>query len=203
MNEADREREIGKYQRAYKTPGYAMGDKRKIDAVKALRDLPCRGSILDAGCGRGEMMRAAQELGFVAVRGTEVVEELVNISRGVYYGRADCLPFGAGAFDVVTMFDVIEHLLPTVDRMATGGRFWSQGDDELACKEIARVANKHVILTANNRPSFNTDGEDLHINRRDYGEWDALFRAWFPTGSLITQATELSYVSQLWRIDLP
>jgi len=200
--ETDRDREIGKYQRAYKTPGYAMGLKRKIDAVKALRDLPCRGSFLDVSCGRGEMLAAAQELGFAAVRGTEVVEELVNISKGVYWGRADCLPFGSGAFEVVTMFDVIEHLLPA-DREVTGGMFTSQGDDELACKELARVASKYVILTANNKPSFNTDGEDLHINRREYNEWDALFRAWFPTGSQIAQATDLSYVSQLWRIDLP
>ncbi len=202
ITETDRDREIGKYRRAYQTPGYAMGGKRKIDAVKGLREIPCRGSFLDVGCGRGEMLAVAQELGFAAVRGTEVVEGLVNISKGVYWGRADRLPFGRGAFEVVTMFDVIEHLLPA-DSEVTGGTFTSQGDDELACKELARVASKHVILTANNKPSFNADGEDLHINRRNYDDWDALFRAWFPTGSQITQATDLSYVSQPWRIDLP
>ncbi len=88
---------------------------------------------------------------------------------------------------MATLFDVIEHLLP--------------GDDEAVCRELARVASRTVIITAANCTSTNANGEELHINRRPYEEWDALFSAWFAGRS--TWVRELgNRVSQLWRIDL-
>jgi len=179
--------EQAKYDVAYKLPNYRMGDRRMVDAIKDLRDLPCRGTYLDVGCGRGEMLIHARELGFTSYKGTEVVADLIDGST-VVEAQGHDLPFPDDAFDVVSLFDVIEHLPP--------------GDDELVCRELHRVARRHVVLTANNRPSRLPSGEDLHINIRAYDEWDRMFRRWFD-GALITWLSEQrQYVSEGWRVDV-
>jgi hypothetical protein len=180
-----RKQEQAKYVRAYRESEYRMGARRMADTLKDLAEVP-PGSLLDVGCGRGELFEPAQSMGFNPVHGVEVVPELVDGHR-VVYGQVHALPFSELAFDVVTMFDVIEHLVP--------------GDDELACRELARVARKHILVTANNETSQKAIGEELHINRRSYDEWDALFRQWFP-GTVTKIAGERQHPSQGWRVDL-
>jgi hypothetical protein len=90
------------------------------------------------------------------------------------------------------MLDVIEHLIP--------------GDDERACRELGRVARRHIIVTANNRPSMRHIGEDLHINKRPHEEWDRLFRGWFAPAE-VTWLKKMRHdqgtnASAAWRIDL-
>lgn len=178
--------EHAKYHRAYAlNPKYRMKAQRMADAVNDLRALPCRGSYLDVSCGRGEMLKEARKLGFKITTGTEIVPELLSAS--IFYSEVHDLRFNANFAEVVTMFDVIEHLIP--------------GDDERACKELARVASRHVLLTANNKPSFNKAGDDLHINKRPYEEWDRLFREWFP-GTVTWIRGRRNYVSEAWRVDL-
>jgi hypothetical protein len=89
------------------------------------------------------------------------------------------------------MLDVIEHLIP--------------GDDELACRELARVARHHIINTANNKPSISKPAKDvLHINRRPYEEWNTLFHKWFLGARVrwISKGVKRAYISEAWRIDL-
>lgn len=179
--------EAAKYAKAYRAPNYRMGGGRMLDAVADLSALPCRGSYLDVGCGRGEMLLHALEIGFLHVQGVDVVPDLTDGDL-VHLAYGHDLPFADGAFDVVSMFDVIEHL--------------PAGDDEIVCREIGRVARKHVLLTANNRPSRLPTGEDLHINIRGYAEWDELFRQWFGGAEVTWIKTPREYVSEGWRIDL-
>jgi ubiquinone/menaquinone biosynthesis C-methylase UbiE len=174
-----------KYVRAYARSSYRMSAPRMADAVRDLAVLP-RGSYLDVGCGRGEMLDQADRLGFGPVQGVEVVADLIDGTR-VLRGEAHALPFADQSFDVVSCFDVLEHLIP--------------GDDEGACRELARVARRHVLLTANNRTSQRAIGQELHINRRPYEEWDALFRAWFP-GTVTWLTGERQHPSEAWRVDL-
>lgn len=186
--EEARLREHKKYERAYAMNAkYRMKKERMQDAVDDLSALPCRGSYLDVSCGRGDMLDQAARLGFSPVQGTEIVPGLIDGSR-VVRAEVHNLPFEAGSFDVVTMFDVIEHLL--------------RGDDKNACRELRRVAHRHVILTANNRPSFNKAGDDLHINKRPYEKWDSLFRKWFDGCRVTWIKGNRHYVSEAWRIDL-
>jgi ubiquinone/menaquinone biosynthesis C-methylase UbiE len=182
-----RRAEHAKYERAYRQPRYRMKAERRADAVADLAALPVRGSYLDVGCGQGDMLDEALKLGFSLVKGTEIVTALIDGAR-VVRAEVHALPFPDKGFDVVTMFDVIEHLLP--------------GDDELACRELARVARHHVILTANNRPSFNKAGDDLHINRRPYDEWHRLFCRWFAPAQVTWIKGPRHYVSEAWRVDL-
>lgn len=182
-----REQEQAKYATAYRNPIYAMGPQRKLDAQHDLAALPSRGSLLDIGCGRGEMLRYAASIGFKPVQGVEVVPELIDGSM-VVKGEAHALPFPDKSFDVVTLWDVIEHLMP--------------GDDEAVCREMARVARRYVLLTANNKPSTLKDGTDLHINKRPYPSWDALFKQWFSPAQVTWIKGPRNYVSEAWRITL-
>lgn len=180
----DRISEQAKYPAAYRHDNYRMGQARFRDAMNDLGSLPCRGSYLDVGCGRREMLRYALSAGFHPVSGTEVVPDLID-GEIVVRAEAHDLPFGDRSFDVVSLFDVIEHLV--------------SGDDWAACQEIRRVAKRHILLTANNKPSP-LDGVELHINRRPYEQWDALFRDWF-AGATVTRL-EGQRFSETWRVDL-
>lgn len=176
--------EVAKYQRTYEEPNYRIHGTRREFAIQDLRDLPCRGSYLDVSCGRGELLAEAFAMGYGPVTGTEVVPALMD--NGMVYAYAHALPFPDRSIDVVSLFDVIEHLIP--------------GDDEAACRELDRVARKHILITANDRDSRNHLGEILHINIRSHREWDCLFRSWF-TGTVTWLSHGTDYASQRWRID--
>lgn len=184
MKTSARQTEQAKYVRAYAIPGYMMHGARLAVAQADLKALPARSTFLDVGCGRGEMLDYAESLGFMAT-GTEVVPELITDTR-VVFGEAHKLPFVDGDFDVVGCFDVIEHLLPD--------------DDELLCRELNRVAASHVLITANNESSESHLGEELHVNKRPYNEWDALFRQWF-TGTVTRLGADPRHPTHRWRID--
>lgn len=179
--------EIAKYEICYQAPNYRMSADRGRGARRGLAEVPWRGGYLDVGCGRGEMLDHAAALGFEPVAGAEMVEALLG-RPGVQKAVAWDLPWGDAAFDVVSLFDVIEHLLP--------------GDDEQACRELARVAKHCVLITANNLTSIHK-GVELHVNRRPYEEWDGLFRAWFPGATVRWLKHLRAKNSEFWRIELP
>jgi SAM-dependent methyltransferase len=186
--DAARAAEHAKYARAYQLGDYRMGGLRLTDAVRNLADLPCRGGYLDVGCGRGEMLRHAELLGFSPARGTEVVPDLVDGER-VAWAEGHALPFPDAAFDVVTSFDVLEHVLP--------------GDDERVVRELRRVARRHLLVTANNLSSLLPDGTELHVNRRPYADWERLLGAWLAPAVVRAAACQIEYeVSPMWRVDL-
>lgn len=175
-----------KYVDAYSNPGYKMHGSRQDNAQQDLREILCRTTLLDVGCGRGEMLDFANYLGFEKAQGVEVVPYLCDGVR-VIQAVGTNLPFEDGAFDVVICNDVIEHI--------------PQGEDEALCREILRVARKHILITTNNMPSTLATGEELHINKRPYTEWDSLFRLWF--GATVTWIpTNGSHSTERWRVDL-
>ena len=83
--------------------------------------------ILDAGCGTGNNLAHFRGRGRAV--GVDLSEDALRFcrSRGVQAARASvlALPFGAGAFDLVTSFDVLYHRWVT--------------DDAAAVHELARV----------------------------------------------------------------
>lgn len=193
-----RKAELDKYVKAYSASNYAMGEFRKAAAIAALKRLPNPllhkrpSSFLDMGCGRGEMLKVAHELGYEHVQGTETVPQLIDPARGVVEGFAHYLPFPDKFFDVSMMCDVIEHLIP--------------GDDEKACKQLARVTKLYVILSACNRSSnglkYGMGDVELHINRRPYDEWHSLFVKWFAGASVKRLRSHKGCTSEFWLISL-
>jgi ubiquinone/menaquinone biosynthesis C-methylase UbiE len=82
--------------------------------------------ILDVGSGGGMIASSLLEFGSVAVCDVDQrCEEAVRRRGGLTfrYGRAEAIPFDDGSFDLVTAFDVIEHV----------------EDDGAALREFVRV----------------------------------------------------------------
>ena len=174
----DRQKEIEKYIDAYRDPSYRMGDGR----LRAMTDYikPYRGSFLDVGTGRGELMRVAQTLGYRPVYGTEAVPELCNDS--VLEASIDSLPFPDKAFNVVTCVDVIEHIL--------------EPDIVPGLLELERVTKSVLLIAASDFADWR-NGINLHPTARPYPEWDALFREVF-TGKVAVVG--LTTTSQVWSV---
>ena len=98
---------------------------RRLASAFALAEVKPGMVVLDVGCGRGEILRHAAQLGADAY-GIDYAPVAVNMSRrvidpldgvapgrtGVYLADAKNLPFPDAAFDRVLMFDVVEHLHP-------------------------------------------------------------------------------------------
>ena len=125
----------------YQRPGYreaACGrgpvrDPRRLSRHLALVNRLGRGRLLDVGCGEGAFLHRAAHAGW-EVLGVERSRQAAAYARRMHglpvvCGDEATLPADAGPFDVVTMFDVIEHLpdpLATLRRLAgalrPGGR---------------------------------------------------------------------------------
>lgn len=72
------------------------------------------GSLLDVGCATGSFLSLAQAKGWQC-RGVEVSAFAAAQARErtgceIFCGKLEDAPFGAGTFDVITMWDLLEHL---------------------------------------------------------------------------------------------
>ena len=82
--------------------------------LRVLRRFASSGQLLDIGCSTGLFLRAAQDIGWAA-QGLEYSPDSSRIAReqhGLDVKTGELLPdtYPAGSFDVVTMWDVIEHV---------------------------------------------------------------------------------------------
>jgi SAM-dependent methyltransferase len=108
-------------------------------------------TLLDYGCGRGETLRIAGEIGMVPL-GADLDPECVEISRKL--GEAvlinepndPSLQFGENSFDIVTCFHVLEH----VDR------------PKEVLASLAKIARSHVIIAV---PNLRALPKPRHLRR--------------------------------------
>lgn len=75
---------------------------------------PTKGRVLDIGCSDGYFLRNVRDRGW-STSGVELSSRSVETARSVHgldvvTGTVDDAPWPAGSFDVVTMWDVVEHL---------------------------------------------------------------------------------------------
>ena len=126
--------------------------------------------VLDVGCGSGYTAHFLVERGgAVAVTGLEIDRGLVaennrrNTNASIQFLGYDGgpMPFDNGTFDVVTCFEVLEHLRSEQQRNII--------------EEISRVVtpNGLAILSTPNRPVYSPDGVSLnpdHINELNEDE---------------------------------
>lgn len=99
----------------------------------ALADL-APATLLDAGCGEGEMLRRVPLPAGVRT----VLLDRNPESSAQLLGSVDALPFASRSFDVVTCLEVLEH----------------QNDPGAAARELARVARRAVVLSVPYEPYF-------------------------------------------------
>lgn len=89
--------------------------RKKIDRyIRMIKKTKLEGRLLDIGCGNGYFLTRARESGF-QVEGQEISPLFINYCRQtldltVYSGELDSLDLPASSYDVITMFDVIEHV---------------------------------------------------------------------------------------------
>lgn len=177
--------EKAKYVSAYKGSKYKISHKRFAPTAEIIDSLPAFRSLLDVSCGRGEIIDYAVSKGAFA-RGTEIVPVLCE-RPDVVFGWAHDLPFLDNTFDVVTMFDVMEHLLV--------------GDDEAACREMGRVAVRTVLISVCPHAD-RVGGGQYHVNLRPNEVWGELFRDWFPGATVTRFLPSMERKQSFWRIDL-
>lgn len=125
---------------------------RRLKAAFELAEVTPGMTVLDVGCGRGEILRHCAQLGanaygidyaIVAVQMSQrVIEPLGGIVPGkTAVGQADAkrLPFPSGVFDRVLMFDVVEHLHP-----------WELHEAMLEVHRVLKPEGRFIIHTAPN-----------------------------------------------------
>jgi SAM-dependent methyltransferase len=92
----------------------------RLDAILALTDGQT-GRLLDFGCGPGFFLAAAARLGFEPY-GIDIEKGLETFIKDrfgfdVHIGQVGDAPYPAGFFDVITMWNVIEHLSDPYGRL--------------------------------------------------------------------------------------
>ena len=174
----DRSAEVEKYVDAYRDPSYRMGDGRLRAMTEIIK--PYRGSFLDVGRGRGELLRVAQSLGYRPTYGMEAVPNLCGDT--ILHGTINAIPYPDKSFDVVTCVDVIENIL--------------EYDIVPGLKELERVTKGTLFIAAADFPDWR-NGINLHPSARPYSQWDELFRANL-TGKI--SIAGMTSTSQVWQV---
>src|ERR1051326_4094379 len=134
--------------------------------------------VLDAGCGSGY---GSAELALVAhtVTGADVAPEAIDFARANYhhlnlfFEQASCsdLPHPDGAFDVVTTFEVIEHLEDWRGFL-------------LEARRVLASSGQFIVSTPNKlyyRESRGPNGSNrFHVHEFEYEEFRSELKLVFP-----------------------
>ena len=140
-------------------------------------------SILDAGCGNGVFLydiyhllkhQRAQRIDsentkikLIGLDFAAIPEEgiIVDDDFELIRGNICSLPFEDNSIDIITSFDVLEHLL--------------EFDVLIALKELRRVAKKELFLKPHYRESHGKgiEGEDLHPTVKHESWWIAQIKS--------------------------
>lgn len=154
---ATRESEALKYKECYGDERYGMPTYRRNLVRDVLAATPGE-TVLDVGTGRGETLEEADALGKNPM-GTETVDDLCN--ERVIKALLPELPFPDKSFDIVTCWEVLEHLLPA--------------DVELSINELVRVAKNYIVVSVCEAPHV-VGGVNLHPSAMPREKWEELLR---------------------------
>jgi ubiquinone/menaquinone biosynthesis C-methylase UbiE len=102
---------------------------------------------LDFGCHKGEFLSALKSKGIKRLVGVDVSEEAVNEGKRLFpeleiikISEASDLPFDDGAFDSVTILDVLEHVYGQVELLAELNRVLKDGG-----RLVVTVPGQHLF----------------------------------------------------------
>ncbi len=132
------------------------GLSRKCKAITARKR---RGRLLDVGCGTGNFAHEMEKLGGWEVMGLDTSQSAAHYARKrfgleVYVGELEEACFPDQHFDVVTLWDVIEHL----------------PDPKGSLAEIARILRTDGLLVIG---TPNGDSIDARLFGPFWSHWDA------------------------------
>jgi 2-polyprenyl-3-methyl-5-hydroxy-6-metoxy-1,4-benzoquinol methylase len=141
--------------------------------------------VLDAGCGTGygvtNLSRSA-----AWVVGADIAAEAIDYAQAHSTGTnvsylqasATALPFASGVFDLVTAFEVIEHLTNWRDLLAEARRV-------LASSGLLLVSTPNRLYYSESR---RLDGPNpYHVHEFEFGEFHAALREFFSNVAILFQ----------------
>lgn len=152
-----------------------MSHRHYINAISKFISPKTSPSLLDIGCGTGSFLfHCERKFGFAKLHGLEYDDRLVeqaikNLSRAkISQGNAEKLPYEDYSFDVVTSFQVIEHV----------------SEPSVMLSEIKRILKPDGILLlttpnlqglgrrihGSNWTGFRSD----HISLKDASDWNMI-----------------------------
>lgn len=143
----------------------------------------CR--ALDAGCGTG--YGVTELAGSAAwVVGVDIASEAIDYARAhanhpntaYLQASATALPFSAGAFNLLTAFEVIEHLASWRDLLSEARRVLAPGG-------LFLVSTPNRLYYADSR---RLDGPNpYHVHEFEFEEFDSALREFFPHVAILFQ----------------
>jgi len=130
---------------------------RENHRVRFFRRMRRSGRVLDVGCGQGYFLLRCRDLGY-DVEGFDVSTEAASYVRDVLgipvrTGSFESAPFEEGAYDVVTMWHVLEHT----------------ADPRVYLDRAHRLLSPEGVLVVD-VPNYR--GTDARIKRADWEGWD-------------------------------
>ena len=131
--------------------------EESVEYVKC-RSIPRESKLLDIGCNTGSTIFNLHQYGFANVYGVDVEKNSINHGRKIYaeisdrlaYYDGTKLPFEDNSFDVVTMFDVIEHITNI---------------DQFIREEVRRVLREYGILIFQTPNKFTNIPWEIFIHK--------------------------------------
>jgi len=134
-------------------------------------------AILDIGVGYGFFLHMLEELGCTNLYGMDPFEESINLSRrmtraDIRCGRIedDAWPFTDHAFDLITCYDVVEHLSCPALFFRKAGRYLKKGG-----MVMLSTPNKQLPYVLRKLPLIGIrDTNPTHINVQPPGYWKDL-----------------------------
>ena len=133
-----------------------VGRRRILEGVVKSLALPVGAEILDAGCGSGCNLEWLARFG--AMTGLELSDDSLEYARqrgvgSIVAGSVEEIPLPDESFDLVTSFDVIEHV-----------------DDRRALRELHRVLRPggHLLVSVPAYPFLWSEHDARNHHRRRY-----------------------------------
>jgi ubiquinone/menaquinone biosynthesis C-methylase UbiE len=141
--------------------------------------------VLDSGCGTGygvnELARSAAWVvgADIALEAAEYARShATNSNSSFLQASATALPFSSGTFDMVTAFEVIEHLASWRDLLSEARRV-------LAPEGLFLVSTPNRLYYADSR---RLDGPNpYHVHEFEFEEFEAALREFFPHVAILFQ----------------
>lgn len=176
-------------------PGwFPDADRERVRAVAAHVPDTAR-TVLDVGCGNGLFLDELARAGagrFRRLVGTDRSgAALAHVKGPKCRARIEQLPFAAGAFDLVTCLEVLEHLPMPVFAGALG--------------ELCRVSGRHLLVVVPNEQDLEASlcrcpmcharfNGDFHVRRFDESVLTGLFdRHGFGVAAVFREGRDVSY----------
>lgn len=117
-------------------------NRRFLRAIQSLVAIARPKTILDSGCGEGITLRYLQERYAFRAVGLDLDPARLQLAAGgivsspLVCGNGEDLPFPSGAFEMVIVLEVLEHV----------------GTPERALREAHRVSSRYLLASVPNEP---------------------------------------------------